>query len=136
MVTRTGRFSGLLAATALAGAELVDLPQQLFDAAAHLFAFGVQVFQLIAEPRGFRPRFGGFLHGGVFLLPQAGDQLHCLLDALFERVKGIGFLFYRGHQAAVSRAALAFSISNVKLAGSPAATSARTLRSSSMPAAF
>src|ERR1022692_3628277 len=86
MVTRTGRFSGVLAATALAGAELVDLPQQLLDAAAHLLAFGVQRLQLAGEPRSFRARFGGFLHGRVFLLPQPRHQLHRLLDALLERL--------------------------------------------------
>ena len=62
--------------------------------------------------------------------------MHGLLNALLERVKRIGFLFHGCHQAAGSRAALAFSINKVKLAGSPAATSANTLRSRSTPAAF
>src|ERR1039458_1398775 len=126
MVTRTGRFSGVLAATALAGAELVDLPQQLLDAAAHLLAFGVQRLQLAGEPRSFRARFGGFLHGRVFLLPQPRHQLHRLLDALLKRMERIGFLFHGTHPATGSRAALAFSTSKLKFAGSPAATSAST----------
>src|ERR1039458_6835387 len=119
MVTRTGRFSGVLAATALAGAELVDLPQQLLDAAAHRLAFGVQRLQLAGEPRSFRARFGGFLHGRVFLLPQPRHQLHRLLDALLERMERIGFLFHGTHPATGSKAALAFSTSKLKFAGSP-----------------
>src|SRR6202167_6282344 len=136
MVTRTGRFSGVLAATALAGAELVDLPQQLLDPAAHLLAFGVQGLQIVREPGSFGARLGGFLNGRVFLLPQPRYQLHGLLDALLQRMQRIGFLFHGTHQAAFSRAALAFSINSVKFAGSPAATSASTLRSRSTPAAF
>src|SRR5580698_3077774 len=135
MVTRTGRFSGVLAATALAGAELIDLSQQLLDAAAHLFAFAVQRLQLVGEPGGFRARFRRRLQGRIFFLPQPGHQLYGLLNALLERVQRIGFLFHGTH-AAGSRAALAFSTSKLKLAGSPAATSARTLRSRSTPAAF
>src|ERR1035438_7458929 len=136
MVTRTGCFSGVLAATALAGAELVDLPQQLLDAAAHLLAFGMQRLQLIGVPGGFSPRRGGFLDGGVFLLPQPAHQLHRLLDALLERLKRIGFQFHGTHQTAGTRAALALSTSKLKFDGPLASSSASTLRSRSTPAAF
>src|ERR1039457_1672125 len=131
MVTRTGRFSGVLAATALAGAELVDLPQQLLDAAAHLLAFGVQRLQLAGEPRSFRARFGGFLHGRVFLLPQPRHQLHRLLDALLERMGRLVFLPRVTPPPPAPRAVLPFSPSKRRSAGPPPATSASTLRSRS-----
>src|ERR1035438_3803816 len=136
MVTRTGCFSGVLAATALAGAELVDLPQQLLDAASHLLAFGMERLQLIGGPGGCTPPRDGVRDGRVFPLPQPDHQLPRLLDALLERLKRIGFHFPGIHQTAGSRAALAFSISKLKFAGPPAATSASTLRSRSTPAAF
>src|SRR5579862_2492009 len=136
MVTRTGRFSGEFTATALAGAQLVNLAQQLLDAAAHLLAFGVQHPHFIGKFGGFGTRLGGLLHGSFFLLPQPDDQLHSLLDALLQCLQRVSFLFHRTHQPAASRAALAFSTSKPNPAASPAATSASTLRSSSMPAAF
>src|SRR5580692_8469198 len=136
MVTRTGRFSGVLAATGLAGAQLVDLPQQLFDAAAHLFAFGVQHLHLFGQPADLRARLGGVLQGRIFLLAQPGYQLHGLLDAFFQRAQRIGLVFHDTHEPACSRAALALSTSNPNPAASLAATSASTLRSSATPAAF
>ena len=81
MVTRTGRFSGVLAATVLADAQLIDLPQQLLDAAAHLLALGMQHLQLFGKPGRLRPRLGDFLQGCVLFLPEPGYQLHGLLDA-------------------------------------------------------
>src|SRR5580698_1205277 len=136
MVTRTGRFSGVVAATALAGAQLVYLPQQLFDAAAHLLALGVQRLQFVGEPGGFGARLGGFLHCRVFLLPQPRHQMHRLLDALLERMKRIGFLFHGTHQAAGPWAGLAFFTSNLNFACSRAATTQTEQMSRATPASF
>ena len=41
-------------ASPLAGAEFVDLPQQLFDSGAHLLALGLQDLHLFGKPRGLR----------------------------------------------------------------------------------
>src|SRR5579863_2773397 len=140
MVTRTDCFSGVPSIrfsarrSTLLGAQLVDLAQQLFDAGADLFTVGLQGLHLVGEPRHLGAELDALLEGGLLLLAQTGDQLDRPLDAFFQATEGIGALFDGAH--AFSRAAFAEFTNWRKAASSCRATSARTLRLSSSPAAF
>src|ERR1019366_4692617 len=107
MVTRTCCLSGALfsmrnspqkpAAPRLRGAQLIDLPQQFLDAAAHLLALRLQGLDFIRHERRGALGFGGFGHGGFLPLPQPRNQLHSALYAVFEAAEGIVFQFGGAH---------------------------------------
>src|ERR1019366_2202762 len=128
----------------LGGAQLIDLAQQLFDAAAHLLAFRLQGFDFIRQQRRLPFGLGGFFHGGFPLLPQARHKLHGALYAIFQTAEGIGFLVGGAHSFSraaradsfTARADCASSARLRKAASSCSATSAKTLRFRSMPAAL
>src|ERR1019366_2084859 len=128
----------------LGGAQLIDLAQQLFDAAAHLLAFPLQGFDFSRQQRRLALGFGGFFHGAFPLLPQARHQLHGALYAIFQTAEGIVFRIGRAHSFSraaradsfTARADCASSARLRKAASSWSATSARTLRFKSMPAAL
>src|SRR5258705_3524892 len=107
MVTRTCCLAGALfsmqnspqksEAAPLGAAQLIDLAQQLFDAAAYLFALGMQGLDFIRQERGLAFGFGRILHSGLPFLTQTRHQLHGALYALFQITQGIDFLFRRAH---------------------------------------
>src|SRR6267154_1893948 len=97
MVTRTGLFSDRSIGP-LGSAELVDLSQEFFDAAANLLALGAQRFHFR------RKRF--------LLLAQASHELHRLMDPLLQAAEGIVVLvgsLHAGHAPA-----LTFSVNSRK----------------------
>src|SRR5581483_7430485 len=120
----------------LSVAELIDLAQQLFNPAADLFALGVQRLDLLGKTRHLAAGLGCLLESRLLLLPEPDHELDRLLDAILKRTERIGFLFHRAHQPPCPRAARAFSASRRNPASSCMATSARILRSRSIPAAF
>src|SRR6266568_5750321 len=145
MVTRTCCLSGVLfsmrnspkyQAPRLGGAQLIDLSEQLFDAATHLFALGLQALHFVGQEGRFAFGFGGFLNSGFALLAENTHQLHGTLDAILKTAEGIVFLVGRAHSFSraaradsfTARADLASSAKLRKAASSCRATSARTLR--------
>src|SRR5690242_2082153 len=88
IVTRTVFLPG--GDIGLGPAELIDLPQELLDPAAHLLALGAQ--RVV-----FRRELSGLLHSGVLLLTQPVHKLHRLMNSLFKTAQGVGFLFEGFH---------------------------------------
>jgi len=96
-VTRTGCLTA--ASTAVLHAQLVDLPEKLFDPRTDLFTLGVQQPVVLGEPRDLSLRVGGFSKRGIFFSPQMRDHIDGALDTAFEAAKGVGFLFDGGHSS-------------------------------------
>ena len=123
---------------------MVDLSQQLFDAAAYLLAFGLQALDFFRQEGRLAFGFGGFLDSGFALLAQNRHHLHGSLDAIFKTAEGIVFLVDGAHSFSkasradsfTAKADFASSARLRKAASSCSATSARTLRFRSSPAAF
>src|SRR5260370_6259899 len=154
MVTRTCCFSGVLLSMRsprpknkrprLGGAQLIDLSQQLLDAAAYLLALGLQDSHFLGQKGRLALGFGGLLNSGFALLAQNGYHLHGTLDAIFKTAEGIVFLLGWAHSFSrasradsfTARADFASSARLRNAASSCSATSASTLRFRSSPAAF
>src|SRR5260370_13459440 len=113
----------------LGPAELVDLRQKLFDAAADLLTLGAQGLD-------FRGKLRGMLHRGFLLLAQPVDELHGLMNPLFETAERVGLLLLVEQFHRCYPPALTLSVSSRKPGSSCMATSARTLRSRLMPISF
>src|SRR5215472_16234424 len=135
----------------LGSAQLIDVIEQLFEAAAHLLAFRLQRLNLVGKTRilvaGFRERglrLVQLVRQGVFLLTKLKNQRYGSLDAILKSRKRVRFLLFGNLNRcgrhvgifyfALAIAALAWAASSANCALSSAAVAASTLRSSSMPA--
>ncbi len=85
--------------------QRIDLAEQLLDAPAHLLAFRAQRLDFVGQVGCLLLETGGLTLRGIalgerslFLAPQPGDEIDCLLNALFERDQRIGFLFEQFHR--------------------------------------
>src|SRR3954454_3966863 len=154
MVTRTCCLSGALLSmrnspqkpkAPLGGAQLIDLSQQLFNPAAHLLSLRLQGLNFIRQQRRLAPGLGGLFHRGFPLPAQPPGKLDGALYAIFQAAQRIAFLFGWTHafssraaraDSFTARADCASSARLRKAASSCSATSARTLRFKSIPAAF
>src|SRR5215471_12660146 len=100
IVTRTDCLSSMRPVPSrqrLRCAQLIDLSQELFDAAANLLALALESLYFLRETRDIGLQVRGFIQCCLLLLAQARHQLDRTLDAFFERAQRILFLFRGAH---------------------------------------